>query len=84
MGSDYLTVNNKPRIHTVLISDAISEQSLKVATSFITNNNLVSYNVPANIITSLYPGKAVRMLVITSREASKKIANIMKEGETYE
>lgn len=84
LGADYLTVSHLPRIYIVLVSDEISDQSRALVTNFTTRHNIRRYDVPANIIVSLYPGKNVKVLVITSRESAKKIANLMKEGDPYE
>lgn len=84
LGSDYLTQSHLPRISMVLISDEISDLSRENVVNFTTRHHLLCYDVPANIIVSLYPGKHVKVLVITSRESAKKIANLMKEGDPYE
>ncbi|MDY0214081.1 MAG: hypothetical protein RBS24_00925 [Bacilli bacterium] len=84
LGSDYLTLRNLPKIHLVLIHESISDQSREGVMTFLKNHNLNYYDVPANIVTSLYPGKNVKVLTITSKESAKKIANLMKEGDPYE
>jgi hypothetical protein len=84
LGSDYLTLKNKPRLHLVLISTTISEQSKKQVINFLLSNNIPYYDVHANIFTSLYPGKSVKVMTITNKDSARKIANLMKEGESYE
>ena len=84
LGSDFVTSKNLSRIHLVLISTTISEQSKKPLLNFLLSNKLQYYDVPANIITSLYPGKNVKVITITNKESARKIANLMKEGESYE
>lgn len=84
LGSDYLTLQNSRRIKLILHSSEVSEATLKVLTTYSSTYNIPLYNVPANIIQNLYPGKSVKVLSVTSGPSAKKIANLMKEGESYE
>lgn len=84
LGSDFLTAKNLAKTYLVLINEGISDLSRKHVETFVTNNAIEHYDVPANIVKSLYPGKNVKVLVITSKQSAIKIANLMKEGDPYE
>lgn len=84
LGSDYLKPQNATKIRLILVSSEISSQSYAAVQNYCTTHNIQHYNVPANIMTNLFKGKSVKVLAVTNAQSAKKIANIMKEGETYE
>ena len=84
LGSDFLQESNLSRIKLVLISDEISALSKESILNFTYKHTILAYTVSANIVTSLYPGKNVRVLTISNVQVAQKIANLMKEGESYE
>lgn len=84
LGSEYLSERNVSRIALILISSDISAQSRAVVTRFAETHHITASVVPANILTDLYRGKTVKVLSVTNTQSAKKIANLMKEGDTYE
>mgnify|MGYP001012653695 CR=1 FL=1 len=89
LGSNYLTLRNLPKIYLVLIHESISDQSREGVMTFLKNHNLNYYDAPANIVTSLYPGKNLGALgdggiVTTNDEAlAKKVAALADYGSDY-
>ena len=84
IGADYLQSGNARRIYLILHAPSLSEESAKHVNSFASNNHIEVYVIPQSIITSLYPGKEVKVISVTNRESAHKITNLMKEGTINE
>src|SRR5690554_1091017 len=79
-GADYLRESNARKIALVLISDDLSEYTKTKVNNFTLAHNIAQFDVPANIMSMLYPGKTIKVLVVTNHQSAQKIANLMKEG----
>lgn len=84
LGSDYLKLQNAAKTHLIMTSSDISPQSYAHVRQYAAQHNITHYDVPANIMTNLFPGKSVKVLAVVNSQSAKKIANIMKEGDPYE
>ncbi|OQC11295.1 MAG: ribosomal protein L7Ae family protein [Tenericutes bacterium ADurb.Bin087] len=83
-GADYLSAANAHKIALVLTSDDLSEYTKTKVNNFTLAHNITQFDVPANIMSMLYPGKTIKVLIVTNHESAHKIANLMKEGNGNE
>ncbi|MGI6734907.1 MAG: hypothetical protein ACOX3C_01810 [Bacilli bacterium] len=83
-GHEFVNERNSAKIAMVLTSTDLSDQVKTKVKNFTLAHNIMHSDVDANIMTSLYPGKTIKVLIVTNRKSAHKIANLMKEGNLNE
>ncbi len=84
LGSPYLTESNKAKIKLILLCESASSNTKEIVERYAKFNTIPYYVIPSEVMDNLYPTKNVKVLNVTNRQGALKIANLMKEGTTYE
>lgn len=83
-GQSALEEKNSKKIKLILLLEEASENTKKKVVNFATYYKVPLYVIKEKTIASFLGGRSINVISVKDINASKKIINILKEGDTYE